>query len=289
MMLPRLLVPALLSVAWLLSGCTATGVPGVSTRMAEPVVSDAASDNALRAKLVMSALDREALFTVAGIKPLSTGIWDGAFSIEDASPASFIEATAARRELATLSRWPYYADVMTFATAWNGKRNMDAYIMHIPAMRETIDAHSVFAKHGISRHSHPAEVLAVVERMPRSDRFEAYGHLFGYPQHAVRFFVEADVQRENAVAGPDGKKPITPRDFFHIPTHEAATGRFTYAVPKGHEPLREDLALRDRAAIVLAQYRADRDRAATGDAPLSALAAQRLFEHVATRAKSERE
>lgn len=64
---------------------------------------------------------------------------------------------------------------------------------------------------------------------------------------AVDFFVEAEEQE--AMTGQ-----FVERDFIHIPTFEADTGRFVYAVPKGHVENEDDAALRARAAPVLTRY-----------------------------------
>lgn len=47
-----------------------------------------------------------------------------------------------------------------------------------------------------------------------------------------------------------------PRDFVQLPTFGSATGRFVYAVPKGHTPRPEDTDLRERADDALARFRA---------------------------------
>lgn len=248
-----------------LAGCVG-GVQrlGPTTRLEAPLVQpvhvDAASARAAQVRadrLAMAILDREGLYTLAGIKPLSTGIWSGRIELSEAATpageASALEREDVREALALLSRWPFYADVMTFATEHDGRRHVDAYIIHVPAMRRALVRHAVFARHGLSPGTHPAEVLSVVERMPRLERFEAYGHLFGYPSHAVDFFVRAAAEGE-AIG------ELVPRDFVHIPTFQSAQHRFVYAVEKGHILVQEDLDLRERSQAVLSQYSALRTR-----------------------------
>ena len=89
-----------------------------------------------------------------------------------------------------------------------------------------------------------------VDRLPREDRWRAYGYLYGYPDAAVDFFVEA------GRAAGDGREvgPGKDRQFTQIPTFAAATGAFTYAVPLGHKPSEEDQALADQAALILEAY-----------------------------------
>ena len=96
----------------------------------------------------------------------------------------------------------------------------------------------------------------MVDRMPRADRWRGYGHLFGYPDDAVEFFVEA------GLAAADGGEvgPGKDREFIQIPTQVAKSGRFTYAVPLGHVPTPVDLALAEAAAPILAAYEEQRHR-----------------------------
>ena len=49
--------------------------------------------------------------------------------------------------------------------------------------------------------------------------------------------------------------PGKDREFVHVPTASAETGRFTWAVPIGHTERAEDRAIRSRAARILSAYR----------------------------------
>jgi hypothetical protein len=70
----------------------------------------------------------------------------------------------------------------------------------------------------------------------------------------VDFFARADAQqRESATGNAPG--PMVPRDFFSVPTFARETNHFVWAVPKGHQPNAQDLAIREAAAPVLARYR----------------------------------
>jgi hypothetical protein len=88
------------------------------------------------------------------------------------------------------------------------------------------------------------------------------------PAHAVTFFVEA--AREG-----DARGALVPRDFFQIPVHSRADGRFVWAVPQGHVPLEVDLAIRAEAARVLADYRARRPRYTNADGSVRAVELRR--------------
>ncbi|XVJ60057.1 MAG: hypothetical protein HEQ23_11945 [Tepidisphaera sp.] len=202
-------------------------------------------------ELLLKALDREALYTlVDGLKPLSTGFWHG--RVDLAAPDT-AEIARVRRALAPLRSATYYADVQTFATVHDGKRHIEAYIVHRDALKAMIEREAAFwSPLGITPCTHPAEVVAVVDRLPKADRWRAYGLLFGYPNYAIDFFVEAN-ERAKATGGEVG--PGKDREFYHIPTASGKDGQFTWAVPLGHIEREEDRAIRLRAAEILAAYR----------------------------------
>lgn len=199
-------------------------------------------------ELLATALDREALYTlVGGLKPLSTGFWHGEIAIAGADLA---ELEAVRRALAPLRDGTYYADVQVFSTAHDGKRALEAYVVHLDSLAAMIEREKGFwSPLGISPSTHPSEIVAVVDRLPRPERWRAYGFLFGYPRYAIDFFVEATGREGDFEMGP-GKD----RDFFHVPTVSAAEGRFTWAVPRGHAECAEDRAIRHAAARILESF-----------------------------------
>lgn len=205
------------------------------------------------ATTVVAALDSEALFTVAGgLKPLSSGFWASSVPTES---GELDEIDAMRRALQSLDDEQLSWGVMAFAKPHGGKRSYHAWVAHRGALAALVARRAdVFAAHGISPATRPAELLAIVERMPRTDRFTSYGLLFGYPEHAVEFYVAADRERDRHPRG------IAPRRFLSIPTFGAKTGRFVYAVPPDHEPAAADLALRAAAGRILESYRPLRER-----------------------------
>jgi hypothetical protein len=200
--------------------------------------------------LLTTALECEAPYTLAGgLKPLSTGFWQGEMTIEGADLA---ELARVRRALAPLRNDAYYADVQVFATAHDGKRTLEAYVVHRASLAAMIDRERDFwSPLGISTCTHPAEIVAVVDRLPRAQRWRAYGLLFGYPRYAIDFFVDAT---ERGRASDAEMGPGKDREFVHVPTASAETGRFTWAVPIGHTERAEDRAIRSRAARILSEY-----------------------------------
>jgi hypothetical protein len=114
-----------------------------------------------------------------------------------------------------------------------------------------------FALLGVTSSTSPQEILAAVENAPRALRWRGYGYLFGYPDAAVDFFVDAGVEGDRTGA-------LIPRDFRRIETvHKFASGNdslstFVYAVPRGAPVSEGEQQLRDRAASVMDHYRAQR-------------------------------
>ncbi len=214
--------------------------------------------------LLVNALDREALYTlVGGLKPLSTGFWHGELDI--AAPDTS-EVRRVRRALAPLRSETYYADVQTFASAHGGRRRLEAYIVHRAALAAMLQREAAFwSPLGITPCTHPAEIVAIAERLPRAERWRAYGLLFGYPNYAINFFVEANLRAE---ADKSEVGPGKDREFYHVPTASAADGQFTWAVPLAHVERPEDRAIRERAAAIMAAYRAKATRIKASTRPL---------------------
>lgn len=213
-----------------------------------------AADRAETDALVLAMLDGEGLYTAAGgLKPVSEGFWQTRF---DAARPDLAAVERVRRALAAARLGDtLYADVWVYRAVHDGKRFATAYVAHRPAVRRLVEADPGFwAGLGVTPSSHPAEVVLAAEGAPPLVRFRALGDLFGYPRHAVGFFVAAAFAQE--LWG--GR--LVPRDFVHLPTFAAERGRFVYAVPKGHAPNAADLALRRAAEPVLAAYRQRRGR-----------------------------
>jgi hypothetical protein len=218
-------------------------------------------------ELLLKALDREALYTlVGGLKPMSTGFWRG--RIDVAAPET-AEVVRVRRVLAPLRNQTYYADVQTFATAHDGQRHVEAYVVHRAALAAMLRREAAFwSPLGVTPCTHPAEIVSIVDRLPRADRWRAYGLLFGYPNYAIDFFVEAT---ERACAGGREVGPGKDREFRHVPTASAVEGQFTWAVPVGHVQRDEDRSIRERAGAILAAYRNASSRIATARDPMPVL------------------
>ncbi len=138
---------------------------------------------------------------------------------------------------------------------------MEIYVVRKGRFASVLKEHAAFfGQWGFTPSADPAVVLAVTEYEKQSDRYRAYGYLFGYPGYAVDFFVES-----SKVSEADPKKKLVPRDFFSIPVYAGKSGYFTYAMPKGHRPGEQDSALYNLAAQTLERYKAIREKYVTAE------------------------
>lgn len=240
-----------LPLALLLAGCAVA--PPEPSAPPQPRV-----DTAGRAEQ-WAALDGEALFTIAGgLKPMSGGFWQ---TWIDVAAPDLREVRRVRRELGEWRDDELWADVHVFDQVHEGRRAALAYVVDRAALAEILVEHrGFFEPYGLCPDTHPAEVVAVIERMPKLDRHRGQGLLFGYPQHAIDFFVHAERERD---AGREPPK----RRFVQIPTFGAAEGRFVYAVPEAHVSTEADRRLAASAGRVLARYRELRGGTGAGAGP----------------------
>lgn len=223
------------------------------------------TEKRLRAEaLLIKALDSEALYTiVGGIKPMSSGFVKFNFHIREPRQdegykqhAATLASISETREM--LSFWrcggEVFAEVQHFSRVFEGKRFAEGVVFNSAALRRMlIERSSFFSRWGITPESHPLTVLYAVENADATPRFAGYGYLFGYPEYAIRFFVEAANQEEFT-----GR--FIERDFYSIATFADKTNRFVYAVPMGHKERKEDTELKRRAQKILAEYKSRRAR-----------------------------
>jgi hypothetical protein len=295
----RLFSAPLAAVVLLFAAVATVAGTGCASSAAAPAALDARQTESrkLASEMALRAMDREALYTVAPteggtrIKALSTGFWQSKLDAAAPKEESLRELEARRRALDLLDTGELDFGVMAFTTVFDGQRHVEAYVVHVGTMDDVLSRHSAFfGPYGLTRGTSVGEVLATVERMPRLDRFRAYGLLFGYPQYAVDFFVEAardEVKPEGSEEGKGAgkeaseasrggeaaaRRPIVPRDFVSIPVHESETNRFVWAAPKGHAGHPDDEAIRAQAAAILARY-----RAARGEAPADGVVLLRVM------------
>ncbi|MEM0962373.1 MAG: hypothetical protein AAGK21_07575 [Bacteroidota bacterium] len=262
----------LLLLALLVSACApAALVPEAPLASASGAVPDdcfaltalAEGDRVLADSILAAGLDHEGLFTLAaGLKPISTLHQESLplarpasvpAGVRDAAPVGF-GASATRvaqlyRVADALRCGSVETVVVPFARPFKGNKTLQV----VAVDRQRVDAvlardARFWAALGLTPGADPTLVVSVVEHAQAYDRWRGYGYLFGYPEDAVTFFVEAGRQR-------DSTGQFVARDFVHAPVHARETGHFTWAVPEGHALTEADSLRLAAAADLLAAYR----------------------------------
>lgn len=209
--------------------------------------------------LAKETLEKEGLFTVlGGLKPISTvehfqfpidTTTKNLLSPEEAS----LQIQMLHESLKLLSDENIGFAIVPFKAVFNDSRSFQILVYHKSSVQRTIQAYSeFFIKRGVLTETDPLSLLTMVEFEEKLDRFRAYGYLFGYPTHAVDFFVEAAKHEETT-------GEFVKRSFFQIPVANSETGRFVYALPENQEPSTADFELKRKAEEILETYKRIRE------------------------------
>ncbi len=226
----------------------AAGAGGVPRAQCFPVEELPPALRARAEAALLDALDREALFTlVGGLKPVSEGFWSVKWKADAGSPDPLDEAQQVLRAFRCGDA--VYADMLVFREPVGKARLAHAYVVNALALRAKVREEPGFwLRLGVTPHSHPAAVMPAAEAAAAADRFRAFGYAFGYPRHAVDFYVAAAEEEKRTGV-------VVKRDFVNLPTFGSDRGRFVWAVPKGQAETEADRAVRAAAAPVLEAYR----------------------------------
>lgn len=209
-----------------------------------PIESLSPSLQAAARRMLLLAMDREALYTLASdLKPWSGGI--------------DVEPSLGRKDLERVTQTLRCGDDLEAGIQQYAIQDSPAevYLLRRSSLGRLIRRHGdFFASLGITSPRAPAtELLRAVERAPRYDRFRAYGLWFGYPEAAVDFYVDS-------ARTEDESGRFVDREFVQVPTYESPTGRFVWAVPTGHTESAEERRIIREATRILSDYRERRQR-----------------------------
>ncbi len=263
----------------LTAGCAARTAPApraaFSTQSAcFHVDSLPASVRTLADRVLLESGDGEALYTLAGgLKPLSSGR-SFSYAIAPSLQRDRVDSLELlRRATNALTCGEVGAFVHMFTAVQTRPdstrhRAGEVVVFHRASVAAAVARNAqFFAALGITPSANVREVLSAVENAPRAARWRGYGLLFGYPDHAVDFFVRAGIEG-------DSTGTFVPRDFLRIETFSkfpAERGQpptvssFVYAVPKGAGETEADRQLREAAAPVFARYLGERERYVNAD------------------------
>jgi hypothetical protein len=238
-----------LTSSFLLAPLLAVQGPTVPKSEVFPIETLTVEEQALAEEWLTAILDREGLYTViGGIKPMSSG-W---MRVDTRKGLTSVEVEQAQRIVSRLRVGTLItSSVIPFARLLGEKRALEGYVFHRSAFSEAVARRQrLFSVYGITPGMPPAEAVLAFDSDETTDRFRAYGHLFGYPDYAVDFFASAS---ETQRADPERK--LVPRRFLSIPTYRLPSNGFVYAVPADHVERQEDLALRETALPVYESYK----------------------------------
>lgn len=197
-------------------------------------------------------LDHEGLYTVfSDLKPMSTGFWSAKYAEADGEPMTVKNMRTILSTFQIDNR--IAAGVLIFDKNYEGTRFAEGFVANLPALNRVLKKHAEFFQSlGLTTASTAQQIIEAVDRAEPTKRYRGFGLLFGYPQHAVDFFVAAHQQQQDT-----GK--FVERDFFNVATFRSEKGAFVWAVPKGHIPNEADLEIQKQAQTVLEKYRRLRD------------------------------
>lgn len=240
-------------------------------------------EKVLADSIIGHALDHEALYSLlSDLKPMSSigftlsypigkdslhfdGQRDVVNVLEDSTQLSLKEINSWNRILDALSFGDYQFFLIPFKQVWNGNRNLQILICRTDLLDKLLKAKApFFAQWGFVPGYNPAVILTAIEFEQRNDRYRAYGYLFGYPEHAVDFFVEASIHRQKT-------NEFVTRSFFNIPVFAKEKGYFTYALPENFKPIARDSMILQEASVVLKQYRSIRSAYVNKEGKLEAI------------------
>jgi hypothetical protein len=226
-----------------------------------------ANDRALADTLIKHAMEKEGLYTILGkLKPMSTvadltldiaqpdSLAKGFNQVTDLSGQDYKKLLQYQRVVAALQSRDLKFIIYPFKINRFGKRNISINIYRQSLVDSMVRANASFYGQFAFSPGTPAEQLvSVTEYEAVYDRFRSYGNLFGYPAHAVDFFV-------NAAISADLNKKFVKRDFYNIPVYSGESGRFVYALPKDSRPNQQDSLLRKRADYTLKRFKSLRGK-----------------------------
>jgi hypothetical protein len=213
-------------------------------------------EQAIADSLFTTALDHEALYTLCDtLKPISSVkmyrlplLSTNQLQVDSANQA----LTTLQKTINRLNGGDWQFILNPFERSDSIYKNIELYVIRKSRMASVIALHQTFySRLGILPNTNPATVLAITEYENKYDRWRSYGYLFGYPDYAVDFFVQAGKSQ-------DSTKEFVQRNFFAIPVYAGESGYFTYAMPKDYQTTQTDSLMYTKAVSTLEKYKSVR-------------------------------
>lgn len=223
-------------------------------------------DKRLIDTLLLSALDHEALYTLLDtLKPISSvKMVRYPIAPDSMRKPGMVAKVKNPMHLDSLDKYYLLSNVLSgpkveftmipFKASDKENKNIQLYAVRKSTLQNLIaEQADFFGQFGITKYTPAQTVINIIEGAQAYDRWRGYGYLFGYPNHAVDFFVEAGISQDST-----GK--FVERQFFHMPVFAGNSGHFTYALPKDYAPVDVDSAIYHKANNKLAEYKLNREK-----------------------------
>jgi hypothetical protein len=237
-----------------------------------------ADEQHLLDSILQFGLDREALFTILGdVKPMSSVISfyypianddstrrTRADIVDRATHGHYLdEIRAVQRLMNGLELPDLRFIVVPYQNAQDDKRILQVSAVRISLLDSLLQKQEgFFGQFGLVPGADPNVVASVIENAGVYERYRGYGYLFGYPDHAVDFFVEASLALNTS-------GDFVERRFFNMPSH-AGQGYFVYANPADYAPTSVDSTIYYRAEALLSRYEDLRSQYLNADSTVQA-------------------
>lgn len=230
--------------------------------------------------ILQYGLDHEALYTLLGdLKPMSSLISyrfplantdtlkkTNANVVDRKSQGKYLDRLYSIQQALNKMNFPDLRFVLIPYKASQGdKRLMQLSVVRVSVLDSLLKAkESFFGQFGLVPGADPAIVVSTIENADRYERNRGYGYLFGYPDYAVDFFIDAAVNSKK-------NKELASREFFQIPVYAGNKGYFVYVYPKEHElNLANDSILYYKAQKTLTTYKKIRNNYLNADSTVRA-------------------
>jgi hypothetical protein len=234
-------------------------------------------DKQLADTLIKKVLDNEGLYTViSGLKPMSSAsdlvlkiaqpdtAVAGVAKVTDVQSQDYLKLERYQKVINALQLGDLKFIMLPFKMQSKGERIMQINIYRQSLVDSLLSANaSFYGQFGYAPGATGQLIINTTEYEHKYDRFRSYGYLFGYPDHAVEFFVAASISN-------DKTGEFVKRDFYQIPVFSGATGHFVYALPKGTTPTKVDELHKARAEYSLIKYQGLRKKYLRKDGTLRA-------------------
>lgn len=227
--------------------------------------------------LIMKALDNEGLYTVLGQLKSMSGVsglqlsiaqkdssLKGIRNVSDVNSSDLQKLKKYQRVVNALQFGDLKFIISPFKVSQNGQRNIQISLYRKSLVDSLINANlSFYGQFGFVSGTQAEILINTTEYESKYDRFRSYGYLFGYPEHAVSFFVDAAISN-------DQTGNFVKRSFFQIPVHSNLKGHFVYAIPLDSKPGPIDSTIYKRAEHSLKVYRTIRHNYMRSDSSVKA-------------------